>query len=259
MNNYTTAFEGMPALLSDYDQVMAAFTRERYPDAFENYCKQHSQTLRAVENGYKQVIDKGQFLTNMAEELASSAEKLLAEQPKKNAKEQCATNLNMCLVVYILPAILELNGQSSKAFSEKVLAAWKSHFPKTNLQAATFKQINSGFKRKFCYITTAVCETFGKPDDCYELNLFRSYRDNYLLKREDGEVIVHEYYDLAPTIVKHINKRKDSRKIYQEIWDTYLSPCLTMIENGENEACMELYIDMVREMQRRYFITSGIK
>ena len=32
-----------------------------------------------------------------------------------------------------------------------------------------------------------------------------------------------------------------------------------MIENGENEACMELYIDMVREMQRRYFITSGIK
>ncbi|MGN0277563.1 MAG: hypothetical protein ACI4CZ_10255 [Hominisplanchenecus sp.] len=35
MNNYTTAFEGMPALLSDYEHVMAEFTRELYPDAFQ--------------------------------------------------------------------------------------------------------------------------------------------------------------------------------------------------------------------------------
>ncbi|MCI5899125.1 MAG: hypothetical protein MRZ69_02100 [Lachnospiraceae bacterium] len=256
MNNYTTAFEGMPALLSDYEHVMAEFTRELYPDAFQKYCERHSQTLGAVENGYRQVIDKDQFLTNMAEELASSAEKLLAKQTKKSAKEQCAANLNMCLVVFVLPAVLEMNEQSSEAFSEKILTAWKSHFPKTNLKAATFKQINSGFKRKFCYITTAVCETFGKPDDCYELNQFRSYRDNYLLKREDGERMVLEYYDLAPTIVKHINKRDDYREIYQEIWDTYLAPCLAMIESGENEACMKLYTDMVRKMQKQFFITN---
>lgn len=256
MNNYTTAFEGMPALLEDCSNVMANFTRELYPNAFHSYCKQHSKTLMAVENGYKQVIDKEQFLTNMAEELASAADRMLETQQKKSAREQCTTNLNMCLVVYTIPAVLELNGESSKPFSEKILSVWKIHFPKTNLRASDFEHINAGFKRKFCYITTAVCETLGKPDDCYELNLFRSYRDNYLLKREDGEKIVYEYYDLAPTIVKHINKQKDSQKIYEDIWDTYLVPCLNMIENGENEACMELYITMVREMQKQYFIIS---
>ena len=32
-----------------------------------------------------------------------------------------------------------------------------------------------------------------------------------------------------------------------------LSPCLGMIERGENEACKDLYISMVRDMQKKYF------
>ena len=172
---------------------------------------------------------------------------------KKNAKEKLAANLNMCLVIYTLPAVLEMNKESADLFSEKILETWKIHFPKTNLKASTFKQINSGFKRKFCYITTAVCRTFGKPDDCYELHLFRNYRDHYMMEQENGEAIVYEYYDLAPTIVKHIDQRKDAKEIYRNIWDTYLSPCLGMIERGENEACKDLYISMVRDKQKKYF------
>ena len=252
-SNYTIAFAGMPALLDEQEHVMENFTFERYPDSFKRYCNKHKATLKAVDDGYLQVIDKEQFLTNMAEELATSAEKRIAEEEKKNAKEKLAANLNMCLVIYTLPAVLEMNKAPANLFSKKILEAWKAHFPKTNLKASTFKQINSGFKRKFCYITTAVCRTFGKPDDCYELNLFRNYRDHYLMEQENGEAIVYEYYDLAPTIVKHIDQRKDAKEIYRNIWDTYLSPCLGMIERGENEACKDLYISMVRDMQKKYF------
>lgn len=252
-SNYTIAFAGMPALLDGQEHAMDDFTFERYPDAFKRYCDRHKVTLKAVEDGYRQVIDKEQFLINMAEELAGSAEKLIAEEEKKSAKEKRVTNLNMCLVIYTLPAVLEMNKESADLFSEKILEAWKTHFPKTNLKASTFKQINSGFKRKFCYITTAVCRTFGKPDDCYELNLFRNYRDHYLMAQENGEAMVYEYYDLAPTIVKHIDQRKDAKEIYRGIWDTYLSPCLGMIERGENEACRELYVSMVHDMQKKYF------
>ena len=42
--------------------------------------------------------------------------------------------------------------------------------------------------KKGCFITSAVCESFGKPDDCYELTMFRSFRDNYLAKEQDGEI-----------------------------------------------------------------------
>ena len=99
-SNYTIAFAGMPALLDEQEHVMENFTFERYPDSFKRYCNKHKATLKAVEDGYLQVIDKEQFLTNMAEELANSAEKRIAEEEKKNAKEKLAANLNMCLVIY---------------------------------------------------------------------------------------------------------------------------------------------------------------
>ena len=33
-----------------------------------------------------------------------------------------------------------------------------------------------------CFVTTAVCDSFGKSDDCYELTAFRAFRDNWLVK-----------------------------------------------------------------------------
>ena len=98
---------------------MENFTFERYPDSFKRYCNKHKATLKAVEDGYLQVIDKEQFLTNMAEELANSAEKRIAEEEKKNAKEKLAANLNMCLVIYTLPAVLEMNKAPAKSFFPK--------------------------------------------------------------------------------------------------------------------------------------------
>ena len=59
-------------------------------------------------------------------------------------QEKLAANLNMCLVIYTLPAVLEMNKAPANLFSKKILEAWKAHFPKTNLKASTFKQINSG-------------------------------------------------------------------------------------------------------------------
>ena len=101
---------------------------------------------------------------------------------------------NFVLAVYMIPGIVHFPGESGKKLSEKLLAAWKETFPSTNVQASDFETINAGFKRKYCYITTAVCETFGKPDNCYELNLFRTFRDTYLASSTEGEAVIDEYY-----------------------------------------------------------------
>lgn len=253
MNFYTVAIEGMAKLLENSSGSLAGFNRSSYANTFQRFVDEHTVTFTAIENGYKQVVDKEQFLTNMAEAVAQYAEDCLKETKKKSAADKRMMDFNLTMAVYVLPAVGESGYESAKPLQEKLITAWKAHFPKSNLSISDFKSINEGFQHKWCYITTAVCETFHKPDDCYELNLFRNYRDTYLASREDGEEIIKEYYDLAPTIVKHINRKQDSQKIYRGIWNEYLNPCIRMIEQGQNEACMDLYIEMVRDMQAKYF------
>lgn len=96
-----------------------------------------------------------------------------------------------------------------------------------------------------CYITTAICEEYGKPDDCYELTMFRAFRDNWLVNQPDGKALIQRYYDTAPGVVEQINQQSNRTEIYRHLNDAYLSKCLKYIEAGENEKCKELYIAMM--------------
>ena len=102
----------------------------------------------------------------------------------------------------------------------------------------------------FCFITTAVCQTFGKPDDCYELTMFRNFRDTWLIEQPDGKALIAEYYSIAPSIVTKIDSLSDSAQIYKTIWKKYLVPCLNFIRNGDNLACKNLYVKMVRDLKK---------
>ena len=103
-----------------------------------------------------------------------------------------------------------------------------------------------------CYITTATCQAFNKGDDCYELNKFREFRDNWLLQQEDGEDLINKYYKDAPIIVNKINSLDNSNEIYRNINENYLKPCLSMIENKEFEKCKLLYSQMVNKLSEEY-------
>ena len=85
MSFYTTAIEGLPGMLLDVEDPIGNFKRKRYPTAFEAYYEQHLGTLEALENGYQQVIDKEQYLTNMAEAVAAGAEEALMREKEKQA------------------------------------------------------------------------------------------------------------------------------------------------------------------------------
>ena len=96
-----------------------------------------------------------------------------------------------------------------------------------------------------CYITTATCEEYGKPDDCYELTMFRKFRDDWLQYQPDGKRLIRQYYDTAPEIVELINQQPDRREIYEKIRDNYLAKCLVYIENNDNKKCKEVYTEMM--------------
>ncbi len=253
MNYYLTGIEGMPKLLECCADPMRYFKKNLYSDAFLRFYQENVPTFDAIENGYNSVIDKEQFLENMAEAMAEHALAKVDGCRKKSEKERLQLDLNMMVAVFVIPMVLEYKGNSSRPLADKIIASWKKAFPKSNIQAAEFSFVEKGFHKKFCYITTAVCESFQKADNCYELTLLRDYRDTYLAGLPDGGTLINEYYDVAPSIVKHINQREDSHEIYDSIWKKYLSPCISMIEHGQMEECQELYKEMVYDLKKDYF------
>ena len=226
--SYNQAMQGIEDMLLTEGNPMTSFKKSVYPEAFQAYLRKHLDTINAIEAVYQQEENPAAWLNKLAEHL-------------------------VILAVYVFPAILEQKqkNDSAEPLTDVLVAKWNEAF-KTSVGKADYEKIEQGFHRKFCYITTAACERQGKADDCYELELLRSYRDEYLLKREDGEAMVKEYYNIAPTIVNRIGRQEDADAVYEEIWNDYLMDCIHKIENGENEACRERYTEMVYDLKNRY-------
>ena len=104
-------------------------------------------------------------------------------------------------------------------------------------------------------MTTAVCRSLDKPDGCYELKTLRDYRDRYLASSPGGRETIREYYNIAPTIVKRIERQKNADEIYRKIWKEYLERCIGLIETGKMEECREVYTKMVHELEREYLFS----
>lgn len=103
---------------------------------------------------------------------------------------------------------------------------------------------SSSSSGRWCFISTVVCEYFGKEDDCEELNTLRNYRDNWLRVQSNGEELIKKYYETAPIIVKELKDSPNYPKYCEELWNRYLQPCLDFIKNQKYELCKNLYIEM---------------
>jgi hypothetical protein len=109
-----------------------------------------------------------------------------------------------------------------------------------------------GWKKKGCFITTAVCGSFGKADDCRELMAFRAFRDGWLAQQPDGHALIDEYYRTAPGIVAAIDRSADRGVVYSGIWDTYMAECLRLIDAGDFASCKRLYMAMVEGLKKEW-------
>jgi tetratricopeptide (TPR) repeat protein len=107
---------------------------------------------------------------------------------------------------------------------------------------------NSANSSGGCFITSAVCRSFAKPDDCYELSRFRRFRDGWLTQQPEGPALIERYYRTAPGIVAAIDRSPAPDAVYRRIWDAHLAPCLLAIENGRLEDCKRRYISMVETL-----------
>ena len=103
-----------------------------------------------------------------------------------------------------------------------------------------------------CFLTSACVEAKGLPDDCYGLTTLRKFRDEYLAKQECGKCEIAHYYNVAPVIVERIKASKESAKVFDQIYDELVAPCVKMIEECNLSGARVLYRSKVQELQAQY-------
>ena len=238
-------------LIAVFEETMnCKFRKKHYASDMEEMLEKHSAFLQETIEQCEKSEEMRDFVVSCIPEYALSR---LREISSKRKRELAAFDYNLNMVAYFLPLLGEMESEIKEEFIRDITETWNKQIPDAKIAFSSYENIKKGFRRSvFCYITTVVCRSLGRPDDCYELNTLRDYRDSYLLSTDEGREMVQEYYNIAPTIVKRIDKKAEADEIYENIWKTYLSPCITMIENGENEKCRDLYSSMVRKLEARY-------
>ena len=102
----------------------------------------------------------------------------------------------------------------------------------------------------FCYITTAVTQALGEPDDGPTLTKLRKFRDEYMCGTQDRVLELRDYYATAPALVAAIDKRPRAKHIYEEMNLLYLQPAVRAIDSQNYPLAHNMYKRLVKYAQR---------
>lgn len=252
--NLNFVLYGAEKIFNDYRNRVRSFKKDSYAELFESYKEENYAFFTALKI----------CLTNLAQENAEGVyhqiAKALIDQnqaeldtiAKKNDKFAVQMDKNMFMAIYVLPAIKEIHMDMADDLAEQICTEWSSAFKDSKILASDFDSISAGFHRKLCYVTTAVCQNMHKGLECEELRLIKGFRDQYLAGTSEGRDMIDAYYDIAPTIVKRIDKSEHSDDVYAFLWNNYIKPCVDNIKAGDNENCKTVYCDMVNNLKKEY-------
>lgn len=244
--------ECIKSLFTEVEKTVKGFQRTEYEKSFTKYRMTHKEVLSVIGKIMGSAPDKTQAAEQIADMLVAQGSAFMEKRGGKlNYKSEQMT-LNMYVVTYVIPAILSIENGKWSEVTDCLCRKWAASFKDSRIQAADFESLCGGFRKKLCYVTTAVCRGLQKPEDCGELLLLKQYRDGYLSGNEEGKQLICEYYDMAPTIVKRMEKREDRAEIYQHLYQEYIAPCVRLIEEGKNEECLETYREMVEMLRTEY-------
>ena len=246
---------GLNDLFDQIIPISGDFNKKTYADSFKNAYEKYKPLFTEIAQECENSEDRQEEIEEIAAVLPDRMRKVLEQESSKRKKENVLMKYNLGMVTYVIPMFRYGRMDACEEIVDCMIERWNDHDLELKISKSEFEQIQGGFKSRLCYITTAVCASLGKPDDCYELNLMRRYRDEYLVNQKGGEEIVAEYYDIAPTIVNRINRMENSEDVYADIWSRYLHPCVSMIESDNLEAGRKIYTDMVYSLRRKYLFS----
>lgn len=228
--------------------------KKTYDSIVEDACEKYQGLLDEINEAIEQEeeAEREALVDHFASVIPDYASEKM-QNLKKVERDRNSVDFNVNMVVYIVPVLNRKTGTHCEEVAKRMVEIWnEKKVTGVDIGYSTYASISGGFRKGMCYITTAVCESRNLPDDCYELETLREYRDEYLMKTEAGKQLVEEYYDIAPALVMRIDMHSDSRTIYDGIYEDYLMPCISCIEDNQMEACRDRYVTMVHDLQERY-------
>ena len=226
-------------------------TKLEFTRIYNRIYQKYEVMFREISEAVEAAADREAETDKIAAYIPAYVHDVLLARVSKRKADVLLVDYNMQMVVFVLPMFNQTELEACKEVSAALVKIWNKTFS-VSIGNTEINQIQTGFKQRLCFITTAVCKSLNKPDDCHELTTLRAYRDQYLLQECQEQELVEEYYRVAPDIVKHIDRQPSCDIIYKNILEEYIQPCIQLIEAGKNEACKELYMKMVRTLQEKY-------
>lgn len=243
--------------VADYKDYFKHFNKKEYETWFCKYKEAITPVFLAMERyvranpGREDELISG-FVTRFLDDRMT---RLQESRSWKLNKSALLMDSKLTVALFMTPAVRDMKLAVSEPFSEALHTQFVARDPKDVYTPATYEEIAAGFRsHKLCFITTAVCEFEGKPDDCAELTAFRGFRDGWLADQPDGRALTEEYYRIAPAVVTAIDYCDDRAAVYGAIRSDYLQPCYDALGRADFAACKDTYVRMVRTLQKRYHI-----
>ena len=246
--------------VSAYPEYFKRFNRVDFQPAFDSYLEGITPIFSAMDRCVcAQPARRQELISGYVAQFLAEWESWHQKDRRwklKTSRERMLFDDKLTLAWFTVPAIRELGLSVSEDFTELLQKEFVKKYPKNIFERTTLAEIKAGFRRrKLCFITTAVCEAEGKPDDCAELTAFRAFRDGWLANEPDGLALTEEYYRVAPLIVRAIDVCDDRERVYAALRRDWLAPCYADIRAGDFQACKRRYTAMVRRLQSRYRIS----
>lgn len=240
-------------VITNHIGIEKEMTRTKYAGAFERYRHANAEIFRQLDLAVSgnAITPEGaakSFLDQLEDHWSADA-----RWYKSRSSMLEADKFN--IAIYLVPMVRSLSLSCGEAYCNALQAQWVARHPQSPFFLGQFEEINGSFQKRFlglCFITTAVCQQEGKPDDCAELTAFRRFRDGYLRSCPDGPALIAKYYDIAPGIVLRLDLSENRNAKYQEIREQYLDPCYRAILSGDLNQCKKHYIDMMRNLEQEY-------
>lgn len=103
-----------------------------------------------------------------------------------------------------------------------------------------------------CFLTTACVEHAGLADDCHELVVLRSFRDNYIANLAHGPALLTEYYKVAPVLVRQIKQDQNCDAELASIFST-VTRAVALVEQRNYSEALLCYETMFTELKGKFF------
>ncbi|WP_397544484.1 CFI-box-CTERM domain-containing protein [Roseovarius salis] len=112
-------------------------------------------------------------------------------------------------------------------------------------------------REESCFLTTACCDAFGRPDDGFELSTLRRFRDGWLARQPGGAEEIETYYRIAPHICAAIGADPRGRHELRRIYGATVLPCVVLVRLGLRQPARSLYRRLVKRLQTKYGVSDS--